>query len=383
MINSGDTPLEYSEPASKYSISFGEAGTVYGGTLDVGSGVLTVDRVRKPLISSFAWRTFASAPDMRYATTNATDIPASAIENSIKCDRLGSTTQAGIVYHRVNYGITVYGGQIGCILTGNESLDDFKSIMADAYVVYYLATPQTYQLTPVQVRTLLGENNIYANCGNIEIEYRGDIPNIYNYANMVAVANAANVLADAGVAPGGFGLGGDSLWCGSTSSPINDLNDATGNGWYRWSGSYQPANVPIESTSGKMLTVNYDGANLAQIAFVSLNINYTYRNTILTRICASNYWYPWEYVNPPMLEGVEYRTTERFEGKPVYVKAISVGAPSKSGSVSVAHGVSNVNHIVAVGGYVGNESVRVSLPGFWGVAWVHCLFPMPLIVMLA
>ena len=37
-------------------------------------------------------------------------------------------------------------------------------------------------------------------------------------------------------------------------------------------------------------------------------------------------WDPLEWVNPPMQLGVEYRTTERFLGKPVYVKAINFGA---------------------------------------------------------
>jgi len=41
-----------------------------------------------------------------------------------------------------------------------------------AQVVYPLATPQTYQLTPTQVSTLLGQNNIFADCGQIlEGEY--------------------------------------------------------------------------------------------------------------------------------------------------------------------------------------------------------------------
>lgn len=41
-----------------------------------------------------------------------------------------------------------------------------------AQVVYPLATPQTYQLTPAQVSTLLGQNNIFADCGQIlEGEY--------------------------------------------------------------------------------------------------------------------------------------------------------------------------------------------------------------------
>lgn len=38
-----------------------------------------------------------------------------------------------------------------------------------------------------------------------------------------------------------------------------------------------------------------------------------------------------EWVNPPMQLGVEYRTTERFLGKPVYVRLINCGsAPSNS-----------------------------------------------------
>lgn len=37
-------------------------------------------------------------------------------------------------------------------------------------------------------------------------------------------------------------------------------------------------------------------------------------------------WKPIEWVNPPMNLGVEYRTTERYLGKPVYVKLLDGGA---------------------------------------------------------
>ena len=33
-----------------------------------------------------------------------------------------------------------------------------------------------------------------------------------------------------------------------------------------------------------------------------------------------------EWINPPMILGVEYRTTERWNGKPIYVKAVNIGA---------------------------------------------------------
>lgn len=36
-------------------------------------------------------------------------------------------------------------------------------------------------------------------------------------------------------------------------------------------------------------------------------------------------WGEWEYINPPMESGVEYRTTERFWGRPVYYKIVDCG----------------------------------------------------------
>ena len=46
----------------------------------------------------------------------------------------------------------------------------------------------------------------------------------------------------------------------------------------------------------------------------------------LRRYNVDGTWYPWEWVNPPMQPGEEYRTTERYDGKPVYAKLIDFGA---------------------------------------------------------
>ena len=42
-----------------------------------------------------------------------------------------------------------------------------------------------------------------------------------------------------------------------------------------------------------------------------------------------------EWINPPMILGVEYRTTERWNGEPVYTMAINFGALPNSGTRSV------------------------------------------------
>ena len=53
-----------------------------------------------------------------------------------------------------------------------------------------------------------------------------------------------------------------------------------------------------------------------------------------------------EWLNPPMHPNVEYRTTERWKGKPVYCKVIEIGSadiPSSSGSKRVEIGVEHTN----------------------------------------
>ena len=50
-----------------------------------------------------------------------------------------------------------------------------------------------------------------------------------------------------------------------------------------------------------------------------------------------------EWINPPMQIGVEYRTTERYLGKPVYVKATNFGELPNNSAKAVAHGISNMD----------------------------------------
>lgn len=46
------------------------------------------------------------------------------------------------------------------------------------YIAYELATPQTYQLTPQQVNTLVGTNNVWSEQGNVELSYHIPITNL-------------------------------------------------------------------------------------------------------------------------------------------------------------------------------------------------------------
>ena len=40
--------------------------------------------------------------------------------------------------------------------------------------VYVLATPFDIDLTPVQIRALVGENNVFADCGETTVKYMAE-----------------------------------------------------------------------------------------------------------------------------------------------------------------------------------------------------------------
>jgi hypothetical protein len=74
-------------------------------------------------------------------------------------------------------------------------------------------------------------------------------------------------------------------------------------------------------------------------------------------------WDEWEWENPPLAAGVAYRTTERYAGKPVYVKTVELGAfPDGVETHSVAHGESNITPIRCTGTATSPESGTVTLP---------------------
>ena len=129
--------------------------------------------------------------------------------------------------------------------------------------------------------------------------------------------------------PGRFGLGANG-----SAIPGNDLNNAILGGFYAFSSAVQ--NIP-SFKSGKVLVMPYTSLQYyTQIAFAALT------SEIAVRFCNGGNWGPWDYLNPLLSLGVEYRTVERYNGKPVYVKAINFGALPNNTNKSVEHGVADM-----------------------------------------
>lgn len=72
---------------------------------------------------------------------------------------------------------------------------------------------------------------------------------------------------------------------------------------------------------------------------------------------AAKGWQPWEWVNPPMRLGVEYRTTERYQEKPMYAKVVYFGKLPNNTEKAVSHGIANLSRVVSVEGDTNGENI--------------------------
>ena len=132
-------------------------------------------------------------------------------------------------------------------------------------------------------------------------------------------------------APAGFGLG--------TSNPrhIDDANNALESGWYYLDASTLNGPESAEYSNVMLVLTRNSNPQTVQVSFNVTDLAFELR-----RVCTNGVWSPWEWVNPPMQLGVEYRTTERYNSKPVYVKTVDLGRLPDRSNKSVEHGVADI-----------------------------------------
>lgn len=160
--------------------------TVYGGVLDVTSGILTVTWVK---IVGLAGR-YNSFANGTYSTFYRISLPELSTSGAISIKR-GSISNCKIeetAYFGNNrtyeassandiFAITT-GGELLAIYDKDNTLTQtqFEEKYSDFEACYPLATPQTYQLSQHQIQTILGINNVYHDGnGQIAVEYKDTI----------------------------------------------------------------------------------------------------------------------------------------------------------------------------------------------------------------
>ena len=203
-----------------------------------------------------------------------------------------------------------YGGTMPIIKSKGTTAKDFEDVLDE-----FLATMDDGTVKQVRfddpslngywnVATLFKNNNDYAVLFAITYGSTMYIKSKYNgtWSEWVDISPSS-------FAPSGYGLGDKCV-------PVDSWDNATKNGYYSsngnspdgywWCGEvFAYGGVVIQH----LLRCN-DFDNLPLNAYRSIeNGNPT----------------PWEWGNPPMVPGVEYRTTERWNGSPVYCKCVDCG----------------------------------------------------------
>lgn len=149
-------------------------------------------------------------------------------------------------------------------------------------------------------------------------------------------------------APDGFGLGN----IGKLLTPEDNLDEVKTNGWYIWERGKEPkGTLPASIGQDTYATGVRVWGNGAVCYQESVDMtDGSFQGSFCTRTIYGSKIYPWEYINPPMAPGVEYRTTERYLCKPVYVKLVDCGKFPAPGSVKqIAHGISDCYPIRVTG----------------------------------
>lgn len=182
-VNVYVSPTQDAQDATVYPVSFSSAGTVYGGTVDVVSGVLTVTH-KAYVITDTSVLTDATSSDpgfrVRFAGHTANDTT-TALRPYQLCSHASVVANAGNIGSNKGAGFQVYPSSTYIYFylgTGYDTLQATKDY-CDAQItngtpvtfLWELATPQTYQLTPAQVEALLGVNYVWADAGDVTLQY--------------------------------------------------------------------------------------------------------------------------------------------------------------------------------------------------------------------
>ena len=158
-----------------------EAGTIYGGSLNVTSGVLTVTYYKMklndctPVYNStngfFGYYNSSSTPSAVLPTQRKTAGGILCECYAVYPNAISSVSQIPSLPDKTIY----YQGNNGNFYVKDTDYTDsttFLNNIGTKELVYEMLTPTTYQLTPTEIETLVGTNNVFNDTnGNTSVTY--------------------------------------------------------------------------------------------------------------------------------------------------------------------------------------------------------------------
>lgn len=172
-VNEGETATEAPKDIVKTTAELGR--TVYGGTLDLISGELTVTKVMVDL-GSLTWvkddsykRFYTYGLEASITAAASTSTAFSGISDSFRTVSFNAgytdTTADGVIFLSASKYVN-----IRWLAHASDTVAQFKTAVTGKKLVYELATPQTYVVAPTSIG-LAGLKYMWADAGDIEVTY--------------------------------------------------------------------------------------------------------------------------------------------------------------------------------------------------------------------
>lgn len=175
---------------------------IYGANIKPLTGELTVTHILFEFDGSEDeyWTKYSAGSAAAYAmgVILPTDIQFTPSTIELKCNYL-TPIPSNATWVNYDYFVSMM-SVTNRLYTGYRSIttvEDWKAYLAEhpLQVLGQLVTPVTYQLTPTEVRSLLGVNNVWADCGAVtELKYIRDLNLCINdiIARIEALEGASN-----------------------------------------------------------------------------------------------------------------------------------------------------------------------------------------------
>lgn len=174
-FNFPSTDTEYhAYTGNAYAVTFPDGQTIYGGTLDMTTGVLTVTHKMLTLTGNEGWQWSAYGSSV-YTKETENGILADSVSGQyikgfssmVPADGSWGLSSTALRKSYSNYGLQFY----NCVSYWGLSEVSVDALLAQLQewntngtplqICYELATPETIQLDPVTIQTLIGNNTVW------------------------------------------------------------------------------------------------------------------------------------------------------------------------------------------------------------------------------
>lgn len=223
------SPTTDAQDGETYPITFpSEAGTVYGGYVDISNGKLVVDKVIVDVLNGADNGISGRNQQIAFIATGKkgglTNFTSNLFRNGGGPYAMTGRTSTAIVEFRVPLealGVTDKD-------SAETRLNAFRAWLQNnpTQLCYELATPITYDITPQQIALLLGVNNLWnTGNGNTDVEYKADTK---LYIEQLTKPTEDDMVANTAIQSGKFFMVGNRLFLSTSAIASGDtINPGT------------------------------------------------------------------------------------------------------------------------------------------------------------